>query len=418
MKYLALSILLIGILSVTSCKKEETINSDNSYIKTITGDSNVFVVGSLPLTDGNYLIVSSDQNKINPGNMLKLDATGNLLWEKRVDVSTNTIWKVFLIPGNKYAIIGYNTQNNQSKNLNICIYNNDGELTEKKLLPTGTTNDYKSPADILQLSNGNFVIAFGQWYNGNGYYLFTDNNLNLLSLRPFIIPVSSNVRGCSLRKIAETAAGEVIFAGVTSSNAPIGEVPESYTMMLKTDITGVQKSFNVVADSGYNEIPNGLFKYNGGLLCVSARKSNINNMGGAVVNYQNGPFGSETISGRISLCTYDTDGVLTARKEISDYPNNGQLSSIKQAANGGFILSGTVGQLNNITVFSNTKIFLLKIDANLNVQWSKIVATEYPSYGVDVIQMSDGGYLVSGHQRSFNNRFSTIFIKTDANGNY
>lgn len=418
MKYLAIPFILIGFIFFTSCKKAETEISQSGFIKTITGDSDVTVIESLQLTDGNYLIVSSDQKKLSPGHMVKLDAAGNLLWEKRVDKSTNTIWKAFLIPGNMYAIIGCNTEDNQSKNLNICIYNNEGELTATKLLPTGTENSYKSPADVLQLSNGNFVIAFGEWGAATGHYLFTDNNFNLLSIRSFIPPLSSTVAGCSFRKICETSEGEIIFTGATSNNAPWGEIPESYTMILKTDLAGIQKSFNVVINPGYNEIPNCLIRYKEGILLMSARKSDLNNMGGTFVNYRNGALGSETVSGRISLCTYDNDGVLQTRKEISEYSKNGQISSIKQAADGGFIMCGTVGQANSSVVVSANEIFLLKVDASLNVQWSKNIATPYPSIGVDVITMGDGGYLVSGQQRSYNDHYDAVVIRTDANGNY
>ena len=43
--------------------------------------------------------------------------------------------------------------------------------------------------------------------------------------------------------------------------------------------------------------------------------------------------------------------------------------------------------------------------------------TIYQSFGVDAFQTSDGGFVISGHQRSFNSKFNMIVIKTDGEGN-
>jgi hypothetical protein len=52
------------------------------------------------------------------------------------------------------------------------------------------------------------------------------------------------------------------------------------------------------------------------------------------------------------------------------------------------------------------------------VQWSKMINTIYPALGVDAVQTSDDGYLITGFHRTFNKRFEAMIIKTDANGNY
>jgi hypothetical protein len=417
MKYLSILLLLICFQLLSSCHKEESLDAQDSYVKTMLGDSDVVAVESLQLSDGNFLVVSSSKDLNYPGHLVKIDVAGNELWEKRVSPLTSTIYDVILLPGKGFAILGYQTDDQTSTTLKVGIYNNDGELTTTNNVLTGITNSAKAPFEMLQLSNGNFAFAGTDSWDGRGYLIITDNNFNLVSARSFSSP-SAGLEGSLIRGICENQAGEIMITGSTNSIPPVGERVDSYTILLRTDLEGVKKSYNVFPDSGISETPNCLIKYKDGALGVSARFSSKYNINGTYVTYLNAGNGSQKISGRISLCTYDKDGLLAERKDIFDYPDNGQISSIKSTSDGGFILCGTVAQANSAVLVSSTKIYLLKIDANLNVQWSKIIGTTYPSYGVDAIQVSDGGYLVSGHQLSFKEQYDAVVIKTDENGNY
>jgi hypothetical protein len=77
-----------------------------------------------------------------------------------------------------------------------------------------------------------------------------------------------------------------------------------------------------------------------------------------------------------------------------------------------------VNQQSTYVVESDTKIYLLKLDAYLNEQWSKIIYTTYPSYGIDAMQTSDGGYLVTGFHKTLDKRFEAMVVKTDEIGNF
>jgi hypothetical protein len=63
-------------------------------------------------------------------------------------------------------------------------------------------------------------------------------------------------------------------------------------------------------------------------------------------------------------------------------------------------------------------IFLIKTDANGNIQWAKTYGGTYSDWALSVQQTSDGGYIVAGGTNTFGAGGSDIFlIKTDANGN-
>jgi hypothetical protein len=63
-------------------------------------------------------------------------------------------------------------------------------------------------------------------------------------------------------------------------------------------------------------------------------------------------------------------------------------------------------------------IFLIKTDANGNIQWAKTYGGTNWDEAFSVQQTSDGGYIVAGYTYSFGAGSRDIFlIKTDANGN-
>lgn len=409
--------LLVSFHFLSSCQKEDSLAAKETFIKTVVGDSDVVAISSLRLNDGNFLIVSSDRNRTKPGTMVKVNLYGKIIWEKRVSNLTNTIHDVLLLPGERFAILGNQTENLYSKPLLVGIYNYEGELITTRQIPTNVFNNEKTPFEVIQLSNNNFAFTGSGGPSNYSTIIITDNNFNLISIRS-LGPSGGFSSTVYIRGICETQNGDIIITGSINTFTATGDPAETFKVLMRTDLAGITKGIDVFADSGYSETPNCLINYKEGALGISARMSALNNINGTFVYYLNPTTGALKISGRISLCLYDKDGQLVERKDISEYPNNGQISSIKSTSDGGFILCGTVDQANSAVLVSPTKIFLVKIDANLNVQWSKIVQTTYPSYGVDAIQMDDGGYLVSGHQRSFNNHYDAVIIKTDENGNY
>jgi uncharacterized delta-60 repeat protein len=88
-------------------------------------------------------------------------------------------------------------------------------------------------------------------------------------------------------------------------------------------------------------------------------------------------------------------------------------SSVQQTSDGGYILTGYTESFGA----GGRDIFLIKTDANGDVQWAKTYGEINLDWAYSVQQTSDGGYIVAGYTFSFGAGYADFFlIKTDANG--
>jgi len=87
--------------------------------------------------------------------------------------------------------------------------------------------------------------------------------------------------------------------------------------------------------------------------------------------------------------------------------------SIQQTSDGGYILAGYTESFG-----SSNDAWILKLDANGNVQWQKAYGGTSYDWGILIQQTSDGGYIVAGETNSFGSGWGDAWIlKLDANGN-
>jgi hypothetical protein len=95
-------------------------------------------------------------------------------------------------------------------------------------------------------------------------------------------------------------------------------------------------------------------------------------------------------------------------------PANEAGKSLIQTSDGGYAIAGTTTSFGA----GGYDVYVVKLDANVNLQWTKTIGGESDDWGNSLIQTSDGGYAVAGVTKSFGAGEKDVYlVKLDANGN-
>jgi len=95
-------------------------------------------------------------------------------------------------------------------------------------------------------------------------------------------------------------------------------------------------------------------------------------------------------------------------------PESESGSSLIQTSDGGYAIAGIT------TSFGAGRgdAYVVKLDANGNLLWTKTIGGESDDWGNSLIQTSDGGYVIAGYTKSFGaGDWDVYVVKLDANGN-
>ena len=88
--------------------------------------------------------------------------------------------------------------------------------------------------------------------------------------------------------------------------------------------------------------------------------------------------------------------------------------SLIQTSNGGYAIAGTTGSFGA----GKADVYVVKLDTNGNLQWTKTIGGPKDDWGSSLIQSSDGGYAIAGYTISFGAGGDDVYVvKLDASGN-
>jgi len=109
----------------------------------------------------------------------------------------------------------------------------------------------------------------------------------------------------------------------------------------------------------------------------------------------------------------DANGNLQWTKTICG-PDNERVNALIQTSDGGYAIAGYTKSFGA----GNGDVYVVKLDANGNLQWTKTIGGPESDGGNSLIQTSDGGYAIAGYTRSFGaGEWDVYVVKLDANGN-
>jgi hypothetical protein len=95
-------------------------------------------------------------------------------------------------------------------------------------------------------------------------------------------------------------------------------------------------------------------------------------------------------------------------------PHREEGTSLIQTSDGGYAITGATTSFGA----GEADVYVVKLDANGNLQWTKTIGGESDDRGNSLIQTSDGGYVIAGYTKSFGaGDYDVYVVKLDANGN-
>ena len=95
----------------------------------------------------------------------------------------------------------------------------------------------------------------------------------------------------------------------------------------------------------------------------------------------------------------DANGNLQWTKTIGG-PESEEGNSLIQSSDGGYAIAGTYGLVDYEGIHP-VDVYVFKLDANGNLQWTKTIGGPDSEEGNSLIQTSDGGYAIAGYTSSF-----------------
>ncbi len=109
----------------------------------------------------------------------------------------------------------------------------------------------------------------------------------------------------------------------------------------------------------------------------------------------------------------DANGNLQWTKTIGG-PESEEGNSLIQTSDGGYAIAGVTLSFGA----GGPDVYVVKLDANGNLQWTKTIGGKKEDIGASLIQTSDGGYAIAGVTQSFGaGKWDVYVVKLDANGN-
>jgi len=125
------------------------------------------------------------------------------------------------------------------------------------------------------------------------------------------------------------------------------------------------------------------------------------------------------VNGTSVLIKIDASGAVQWRKSYGNETEpgtKGWVYSAVQTVDGGYALAGSMWNTNP-DIENDSTFWLVKTDAEGNVQWSKTYLSPEYNAKCTVIQTKDEGYALAGYTQTSSGRVDAWLVKTDKQGN-
>jgi len=348
-------------------------------------------------SDGGYAIAGSTSSFGPVGAdvyLVKLDANGNLQWTKTIggpglDVGLSLIQTSdggYAIAGKTYSFVagGYDVY--------VVKLDAHGNLQWTKTIDGP---NYEEGRSLIQTADGGYAIAGYTNSFGAGeadvYVVKLDANGNLQWTKT--IGGKNDDEGFSL---IQTADGGYAIAGYTTAGyIEYSGAGESDVYVVKLDAHGNLQWTKTIRGKGW-DVGRSLIQTSDGGYAIA----------GATIS-----FGAGGVD--VYVVKLDAKGNLQWTKTIGG-ENEDWGYSLIQTSDGGYAIAGATKSFGA----GWDDVYVVKLDANGNLQWTKTIGGKNDDEGFSLIQTADGGYAIAGYTRSFGAGNGDVYVvKLDKNDN-
>ncbi len=396
--------LMTWVIGLSSCTKNQSISNPELFVKTYQAeDSSAIAFYVNQLNDGGFFLVSTVGNS-----SLLLTRTnkfGNLVWQKTIIKSgfvqyyqTSTPPWIFngftagdaghYIVQSGGTITSFDTLGNVKGNLYNIVINSE-------MVPQGTNFITSSCDGLLSgtVPSSNIIYEYNTGFKLSKSFSFPDSILGPgkvldFFVNPSYISGSYYILGAKYYRSAFTTldnsklfAAKIPVSGGKASQTTIDTIDQTYSDQVEWQTTSSDSNLIIlgqrtdVTTSGEFVYPV-VIKFDKNLTIIWNKVYSVNN--------------SAIFPRQISICN-----------------------------DGGYIIVGSI----RIAGFSGNELpYALKIDKDGNKVWDKTITSNAGSgWFVSGRELSDGGYALVGESQQFgkgSTGFTTLFVRTDLNGNY
>jgi hypothetical protein len=369
-----------------------TISPSPHFCKTISGPENEWGNSLIQTSDGGYAIggtTTSFGAGLSDAYLVKLDANGNLQWTKIIGGKDfEDGYSLIQTSDGGYAI-GGQTNSSGAGGYDVYLVKLDANGNLQWTKTIGGKKDDVGLMSLIQTSDGGYAIAgatnsFGAG-NGDVYVVKLDANGNLQWTKTIGGP--GDEIGFSL---IQTSDGGYAIAGSTTS---FGAGDED-VYVVKLDANG-NLQWTKTIGGPKREWGNSLIQTSDGGYAIAGTTTSFGAGGWDVY-----------------VVKLDANGNLQGTKTVGGKDWDAGISLI-QTSDGGYAIAGSTKSFGA----GGEDVYVVKLDANGKLQWTKTIGGENDDRGFSLIQTSDGGYAIAGSTISFGAGERNVYVvKLDRNG--
>ena len=399
--------LVLMVVLCPSCQKETTAPENSGLLKVIQAPGPYSGRNTLLMPDGSFLVGSvgfENEQLISeygflPSLLTRMDRKGEVIWQVELPALLYELWTCRLLRSGNILALGFNEQPNSAQ-VGLAIVSGAGEVlhTHSFFNSAGIFNsgDFSS-IDGIELQNGNIgvVMPSAVSQQGRNYVRYLEFTTSLDVIADVTFEANDIVPDISIRRpsIGQTPTGDLIVQGVVFSD-------NTFAFVMQIDPESYQATFFNLFQMEHRRMPSRIaISSSGEAIWMSSGPdlitNNINDIVGLLHNFRNQ---EEFLYGSSIEC-WKTNGDLPQApvSEIAGFPKNGFVRSVSPCSDGGYILAGTCNINSDQNIPSNYRILLVKLNAELGVEWLRVPNTSSAALAADAVEIPEGFLVTATH---------------------